>query len=145
MNWSWKPDDKEVYKPIKKPKMKTLTKSQRRKQKKQAKRELAKSLLPQDFYTSKEWRSLRYRVLRKYDGCCMLCGRSKKFHNIVLHVDHIRPRSKYPHLALTFENLQILCEDCNLGKSNKDDTDWRPDIDGEALDLEHLSTLEVFN
>jgi len=45
----------------------------------------------------------------------------------VLHVDHIKPRSKYPELSLTFSNLQILCEDCNFGKSNIDQTDWRPE------------------
>ena len=57
----------------------------------------------------------------------MCCGRSRKDHGVVIHVDHIKPRSKYPHLALVFENMQILCEDCNLGKSNVDATDWRPD------------------
>jgi hypothetical protein len=35
-----------------------------------------------------------------------------------LHVDHIKPVSKYPELKLEFDNLQILCENCNLGKSN---------------------------
>jgi hypothetical protein len=42
-----------------------------------------------------------------------------------LHVDHIKPRSKFPHLALSLSNLQVLCRQCNLGKSNTDDTDWR--------------------
>jgi X-X-X-Leu-X-X-Gly heptad repeat protein len=42
-----------------------------------------------------------------------------------LHVDHIKPRSLYPARALDPENLQVLCRDCNLGKSNKDATDWR--------------------
>jgi 5-methylcytosine-specific restriction endonuclease McrA len=28
-------------------------------------------------------------------------------------------------LELTLSNLQVLCEDCNLGKSNTDATDWR--------------------
>lgn len=30
---------------------------------------------------------------------------------------HIRPRSKYPHLALRLDNLQLLCHDCNLAKA----------------------------
>ena len=77
------------------------------------------------FYKSDEWRSLRFKALKLNDGCCVLCGRSKRKHNIILHVDHIKPRSKYPELELVLSNLQILCEDCNLGKSNKDDTDWR--------------------
>jgi 5-methylcytosine-specific restriction endonuclease McrA len=47
-------------------------------------------------------------------------------------VDHIKPRSTHPKLALAFDNLQLLCEDCNIGKSNKCDIDWRPDeVDAE--------------
>ena len=77
-----------------------------------------------DFYMSREWRALRYEVLKANDGRCELCG-AGKHDGIRLHVDHIKPRSKFPHLSLVATNLQILCEDCNLGKSNKDDTDWR--------------------
>ncbi len=78
-----------------------------------------------EFYRSSQWRKLRYQVLKKFDGCCCLCGRSKREHNIVIHVDHIKPRSKYPELELEESNLQLLCEDCNLGKSNRDSIDWR--------------------
>jgi 5-methylcytosine-specific restriction endonuclease McrA len=74
------------------------------------------------FYESREWLELRYRVLKKYGRTCMLCGHK----NGRIHVDHIKPRSKYPQLALVESNLQVLCEACNLGKSNKDETDWRP-------------------
>lgn len=77
------------------------------------------------FYDSEEWRAVRFEALRKSDGCCTLCGRSKRRHGVVIHVDHIKPRSKFPHLSLTLSNLQVMCEDCNLGKSNRDDTDWR--------------------
>jgi len=101
---------------IKKPKKKKIQKGRPR-----------KASVKTDFYSSDEWRSLRYRVLRKYSGECMCCGRSKKKHNVIIHVDHIKPRSRFPHLELSFENLQILCEDCNLGKSNTDCVDWRPD------------------
>lgn len=80
-----------------------------------------------DFYKSKEWRSLRVRVLEKYECKCMMCGHSPKEHGIVMHVDHIKPRSTHPHLQLREDNLQLLCEDCNLGKSNKYKTDWRPE------------------
>lgn len=77
-----------------------------------------------DFYTSRPWLELRYRVLAVNDGCCELCGRSKH-EGVILHVDHIKPRSKHPELALSFNNMQVLCAACNYGKSNKDDTDWR--------------------
>lgn len=42
-----------------------------------------------------------------------------------LHVDHIQPRSTHKHLELVEGNLQVLCGQCNFGKSNTDSTDWR--------------------
>lgn len=85
----------------------------------------ARKVSPYDlaFYESREWRELRYRALKASDGRCQCCGRSPS-HGIVLHVDHIKPKSKFPRLALAFSNLQVLCDDCNIGKSNKDATDW---------------------
>ena len=77
-----------------------------------------------DFYLSRTWLELRYKALKINDGKCCCCGRSRK-QNAVLHVDHIKPRSLYPSLQLDINNLQILCEKCNIGKSNKDFTDWR--------------------
>jgi len=78
------------------------------------------------FYKTKKWRELRYSVLQKFDFSCMCCGRNRKNHSVVLHVDHIKPRSTYPDLELVFDNLQILCEDCNLGKNNYSQDDFRP-------------------
>jgi len=77
------------------------------------------------FYQSSEWQSLRYQVLEKYGNKCFACGRSPHQHGVVIHVDHILPRSTYPEHALTFGNMQVLCEDCNLGKSNKYETSWK--------------------
>lgn len=77
-----------------------------------------------DFYASREWRVLRYRVLRRSNGRCACCGRSSA-DGIQIHVDHIQPRSKAPELALVEGNLQILCADCNMGKGNTDSIDWR--------------------
>jgi 5-methylcytosine-specific restriction endonuclease McrA len=73
---------------------------------------------PEEFYSSRDWRKLRYEVLRK-NRKCGLCGDDRR-----LHVDHIKPISKYPSLALNLSNLQILCEDCNLGKSNIYEDNW---------------------
>ncbi len=74
-----------------------------------------------NFYKSREWRQLRYSVIRKYGRVCAACGGSSK----TVHVDHIKPRSLYPEFELDIENLQVLCEDCNLGKSNHYVDDWR--------------------
>lgn len=75
-----------------------------------------------DFYDSKEWKEMRYKVLSHYGRECMACGENKG----QIHVDHIKPISIYWDLRLDFRNLQVLCRMCNQGKSNKDMTDFRP-------------------
>jgi 5-methylcytosine-specific restriction endonuclease McrA len=95
-------------------------------------------VLEDDFYNSQAWRAARYRALRNCNGRCMLCGSPPAQHS--LHVDHIKPRSLFPALALEPSNLQVLCRDCNLGKSNKDTIDWRTarseraDVEGDYSD-----------
>jgi 5-methylcytosine-specific restriction endonuclease McrA len=76
-----------------------------------------------DFYSSKRWRTLRYKVLLKRGRKCEACGAEGE--GIEIHVDHIKPRYRYPYRALDETNLQILCVDCNMGKGAWDDTDWR--------------------
>lgn len=75
------------------------------------------------FYRSKEWRHLRYQAFRQYGNKCCVCGRGTS-DGMVMHVDHIKPRSLYPHLALKLSNLQIMCNECNVSKSNKDEVKW---------------------
>jgi len=74
-----------------------------------------------DFYHSNLWMRLRYRVLKSQGRVCALCKTAEG----PFHVDHIKPRSKYPELQLVEGNLQVLCKSCNMGKSNIDQTDWR--------------------
>ena len=139
LDWAWKdPDNKEVKKVANSPKP-IFGKKRRKKARKQARKNLNR-LPGTDFYVSKEWRTVRYRVIKKHGGSCMACGRSKKVHGIVIHVDHIKPRSIYPDLALTYDNLQLLCEDCNLGKSNKCEIDWRPEEMNEQKDITYICT-----
>jgi Homing endonuclease associated repeat/HNH endonuclease len=60
---------------------------------------------------------LRFKVLQRDNFSCRQCGRSPAtVLGVVLHVDHISPWSKGGETIL--ENLQVLCEMCNLGKSN---------------------------
>jgi hypothetical protein len=78
----------------------------------------------QEFYDSRPWQRIRYQALLRNDGRCECCG-NRPTEGAPLHVDHIKPRSRFPALELDLSNLQVLCRDCNLGKSNKDATDWR--------------------
>lgn len=86
----------------------------------------------QDFFSAASWKKLRYEVLSESGGRCALCGRSYRDHGVQLEVDHIKPRSRFPALSLVKSNLQVLCSDCNLGKGNRDDRDWRTQKDGPA-------------
>lgn len=79
-----------------------------------------------NFYNTWAWKDIRYQALHKCGRRCMSCGASPlKDNKVVLHVDHIKPFRKYPELALDINNLQVLCEDCNMGKGYWDETDFR--------------------
>lgn len=93
-----------------------------RRNKKAAKKAKKKCSQDKEFYKTWEWLALRYQILKKFGPQCMLCRTMSG----PIQVDHIKPRSKYPDLALDFNNLQVLCLECNRGKSNHDETDYRP-------------------
>jgi len=76
------------------------------------------------FYASRAWKEVRYLVLRRDGAICACCG-AKASDGVCMWVDHIKPRSVYPELQLDPENMQVLCDDCNQGKSNYYNDDWR--------------------
>ncbi len=60
---------------------------------------------------------LRLEVLKRDDYTCQACGRSPaNTKGIELHVDHIMPLAKGG--TNVPENLQTLCNECNLGKGD---------------------------
>jgi hypothetical protein len=79
------------------------------------------------FYRSYDWRRLRFDMLERNRArygaltCeCCLATTARQW-----HVDHVRPRSSHPELALEPANLQVLCQDCNLGKGTRYAPHWR--------------------
>ena len=60
------------------------------------------------------WR-LRFLVMKRDHFRCKFCG-APSGPNVELHVDHIVPYSKGGETD--FENLQTLCDKCNIGKSD---------------------------
>ncbi|MGB6200993.1 MAG: HNH endonuclease signature motif containing protein [Candidatus Acidiferrales bacterium] len=60
------------------------------------------------------WR-LRALVLMRDGARCRLCG-AVPDDDVRLHVDHVKPWSKGGETVL--ENLQILCNVCNIGKGD---------------------------
>ena len=65
-----------------------------------------------EFYKSPEWKTLRNDVYKKLTHFCPVCGSEN---NLV--IDHINPVRYFWNQRLDENNLQILCDDCNLEKS----------------------------
>jgi len=59
--------------------------------------------------------SIRYQVLKRDNHQCQSCGVTAK-DGAKLEIDHIKPVSKGG--TNDPDNLQVLCKDCNLGKSD---------------------------
>lgn len=74
-----------------------------------------------DFLASQEWRELRVLVLANSGRRCCLCRETEG----PIQVDHIIPASVDWSRRLDYNNLQVLCKECNLGKGNKYTDDWR--------------------
>jgi len=53
-------------------------------------------------------------------GKCMYCE-SKMEHVSYAHVEHIKPKSKFPELKFVWENLGFSCQVCNTEKGSKYD------------------------
>ena len=65
---------------------------------------------------------MRFIVMKRDNFKCCMCGRSPATTpGLELHIDHIIPWSKGGETMI--DNLQTLCSDCNLGKSNLSETE----------------------
>ena len=73
------------------------------------------------FYKSSKWKQLRYLIISASGRTCSCCGST----GCKIHVDHIVPLSKDWDRRSGPMNLQVLCEDCNMGKGNMDSEDFR--------------------
>ena len=62
-------------------------------------------------------RRWKRRQHEQQQGLCVCCRRPISLRGA--HIDHIKPLSRYPHLAISPDNLQILCAECNVRKSNQ--------------------------
>lgn len=63
-------------------------------------------------------KSLRFEILKRDNYKCRICGNSPSVNpEIILHIDHIIPVKKGGRTV--YSNLQTLCSECNLGKSDK--------------------------
>lgn len=68
-----------------------------------------------EFYRTREWLQLRYLVIKQRGSMCEVC---RNENHDGAQVDHIFPRSRYPDLELSIDNLRVLCAQCNYGKGS---------------------------
>lgn len=76
------------------------------------------------FYKTKQWQRLSYQIKLRYGRRCQCCGATPEDGARII-TDHIEPIRKNWARRLDESNLQILCDDCNLGKASYDTTDFR--------------------
>lgn len=70
---------------------------------------------PKNNNRTKLSKSIRHEVFKRDNYKCVECGATKD--ETTLHIDHIQPVSHGGSDEL--DNLQTLCQDCNLAKSNR--------------------------
>lgn len=89
----------------------------------------------------RKWKELRREVFKRDGERCWNCG-AEPLPNKNLHVDHIKPRSKFPELALEFSNLRVLCAECNTSKGAGEDSRLpRVEVREETLRLSAQGSL----
>lgn len=67
------------------------------------------------------WRDLKVHLYKVFPYKCMKCYKQ----NCEIHADHVLPKSKHSSHKYKLDNLQVLCRECNLEKSNKNKIDYR--------------------
>jgi len=78
------------------------------------------------WYLSTEWKTCRKKYLCEYykshkKRTCNSCGKCED--EVKMHVDHIYPVRRYWNMRLDQNNLQNMCEMCNLQKGNSMESD----------------------
>lgn len=129
----WHSPEKPTFAPI--PNAEMVKNSRKQKKAKKQKKQHIKVahvdvsyVMTDAFLESYEWKVVRMQVLKRDGARCACCG-STPADGARMNVDHIKPRRRFPQLALDPTNLQVLCNTCNHGKGNWDMTDWRSNAD----------------
>lgn len=71
------------------------------------------------FYSSPEWKLLREAIIEEQGRICGDCGTAIDS-RMKVTVGHRLPRNKYPRLALSRDNLNVLCRSCNSRRRDRE-------------------------
>jgi 5-methylcytosine-specific restriction endonuclease McrA len=66
--------------------------------------------------STSEWRKLREIVFKRDGAICVQCGEDER---TKLHIDHIIPKRLVGDSGDQLDNLQVLCQKCNLSKGGR--------------------------
>lgn len=92
---------------------------------------------PKSFYASWDWKKKRMEALLKHGHRCQSCGAAPaNLRSVRLVVDHIKPIRSHWELRLELSNLQVLCDDCNMGKGHWLEADFRPIEDDPNAEMD---------
>ncbi len=69
-----------------------------------------------DSIEGKEWKQKQYKKQQGKCAECSFVAHSAEY----LEIDHIKPISTNPELAIDIKNLRLVCSPCNRKKGNKD-------------------------
>lgn len=128
------------------PTMTKAEKNRRKRDRRKARRDAAIKVVvtrstKDAFYESWEWKHKRLEAIKLHGRKCLCCGAGPE-HGVRIVVDHIKPLGEFWELRLDLNNLQVLCNDCNMGKGNRDFTDFRPSQAEEETECEDAMTAE---
>ena len=97
-------------------------------------RTMTEELLP--FYTSNAWKRCRNAYFKQAGGLCERCAKQGKItpgvevhHKVRLDARTV----KDPKVALAFDNLELLCEECHHREHRKIKRRWEFDKDGRLI------------
>ena len=92
----------------------------------------------QPFYSSRTWKNCRAAYIKSVGGLCERCA-AKGIVSAGTEVHHrvrLTPQTvRDPRVALAWENLELLCEECHKREHGKPEKRWRCGPDGRVAPL----------
>ena len=88
------------------------------------------------FYKSKAWKNCRESYMRQVGGLCEECLAKGQYNpgEIVHHKIHLNPENiNNSEIALSFDNLQLLCRNCHAQQHTKNKKRFRVDDLGKVF------------
>ena len=83
-----------------------------------------------DFYNSPAWKECRTAYRKQVGGLCEQClARGIYTAGVIVHHKvHLTPETiQLPEIALSFDNLELLCRDCHAAQHERIRKRWKVD------------------